>query len=199
MWWPVFFSVLIILALYLAAVYNALLAKRRRVKQGWNKVNAQLKQRLERISAIINIVKDHIDVEAPAWKELLLVHAESSQAKGIRKKEKSERDLFLAVSALSVIVEENKQLMENPELLQAADRMGMGEEALQIARVEYNYAVLQFNNALKSPLNSLIAMLIQLSAVPFFQLEEMEAISAMVAAAEKTPVSNQLTEQKAIR
>lgn len=165
--------ILVILAgVWLIAAYNGLVRKRNMVQEGWSGVDVQLKRRANLIPNLIEAVKGYMGHERGVLEEVTKLRDKSLASRGLAEKARAENALTSALGGIFALAENYPTLKASQNFLDLQSSLAEAEEQIQLARRYYNGAVREFNIAVESFPNNLIAGPLGFSKAVFFELED---------------------------
>lgn len=168
-------AVLVIIVLWLIAVYNGLVRLRNRVREGWSDIDVQLKRRHDLIPNLVNSVKGYLTHERELLQKVteLRAQAVSAQEKGnTAELGRLENQLGGMLGKLQIAVEAYPDLKANQNVAQLMDELSDTENKIQAARRFYNGNVRDYNTKMEVFPNNLIAGTLKFSKFEFFEVED---------------------------
>jgi LemA protein len=173
-------GVVLLLALAFILIYNAMVAARNRVDEGWSGIDVQLKRRHDLIPNLVETVKGYAAHERKVLEEITLARADALRAGGVRETQAAEQRLTGLLAELRAVAENYPALRatENFQRLQAD--LAEIEDEIQASRRIYNANVRTYNTRIQIFPNSIVAALAGFRAREFFEVET---------AAEREPVA----------
>jgi LemA protein len=148
-----------IAALLVLAVssYNGLLRRRNRVEQAYSTIDVQLTQRYDLVVKLVETVKQYMGHERSLLEDITRLRARAIQSTTPEAKLSADNELSRALGQLNVSVENYPQLRSSENFVQLQRSLNEVEEQIAAARRAYNGAVVDYNNAVQTFPNSLIA------------------------------------------
>lgn len=170
---------LIILALPIVGLYTVyvqVIQKKNKVKEAFASIDVQLKKRYDLMPNILTIANKFMEHERSLIEDVTKLRTEALSMKSdfsnIDEKIKIESELQSKMGQLMVSVENYPQLKSNETMVQAMQTFAEMEEQISAARRFYNAAILQLNNAAEIFPSSLIAGMLGIKPLPFFEVTE---------------------------
>ena len=156
MGWIILAIVIVIIALVLWAVgaYNALVALRNRVKNGWAQIDVQLKQRADLIPNLVETVKGYAGHESSVERAT------------------AENALSRALFNLQATMEAYPQLQANQNFMDLQAQLKDLETKIAYARQFYNDVVLKYNTKIETVPSNIIAGMFHFEQEQYFQADE---------------------------
>jgi len=169
-------AVLVLLCVY--SFYASLIRKKNKAKEAFSGIDVQLKKRYDLIPNVLFIANKFMEHERGLLEEITKLRAQATKlpADMNMAAQKLELDKTIAgkMGQLMVSVENYPQLKSDQTMLQAMQTYNEQEEHIAAARRFYNAAVLDLNNAVEIFPGSLIAAMINIRQLPFFEVDEKE-------------------------
>jgi LemA protein len=165
---------IILLLVFIIAVFNALIKLRNSVKDHWSQIDIQLKRRFDLIPNIVETVKAYAKHEEETLKEV--VEARNLYEKSTTHEEAINADLKLNeyVPKLIALAEAYPELKANENFVHLQKELSETEDKIAYARQFYSDSVLKYNNKLQTFPNNIIAKLFGFKAEEFFKANENE-------------------------
>lgn len=185
-------GVVIVLALFVAAIYNKLVTLRNRFKNAFAQIDVQLKRRYDLIPNLVETAKAYMAHERETLEAVI---AARNQAAGANQKAAAnpgdadamkgllgaEALLGGAMSKLLVTVERYPDLKANQNMSQLMEELTSTENKIAFARQAYNDSVMTYNTESETFPNVMIAGHMGFQAAVLFEVkreEEREAPKA---------------------
>ncbi|MEY3678066.1 MAG: hypothetical protein RI924_207 [Bacteroidota bacterium] len=150
-------ALVIVLIVWLIAIYNRLVGLRNRRENAYADIDVQLKQRLDLIPQLVATVKGYAAHEKELLEKVTQARAGVMQAQGVEAKVQAENLLSSALQGLRVSVEAYPDLKANQNFMQLQEEIADIENKLAASRRFFNSATQELNTAVESFPNSLIA------------------------------------------
>lgn len=164
MGWIILAIVIVIIALVLWAVgaYNALVALRNRVKNGWAQIDVQLKQRADLIPNLVETVKGYAGHESSVLTQVTQARAGAAAAAAnpnatTVERATAENALSRALFNLQATMEAYPQLQANQNFMDLQAQLKDLETKIAYARQFYNDVVLKYNTKIETVPSNIIA------------------------------------------
>jgi LemA protein len=173
-----FFTVLLLIivavAIYLVVIYNKFANLRAGIDAAWSDIDVQLKKRYNLIPALIESVKGYKDYEADTLKKVIEARNSATSATTIEEKAKANSMLSSALGKLFALAEAYPDLKANQNFMQLQDELSKMEETIANARRYYNAIVRDYNAALNSFPDQIVANRYNYQPREYFELDEDE-------------------------
>lgn len=151
-------GVLVVIALFIAGIYNKLVALRNRFKNAFAQIDVQLKRRYDLIPNLVETAKAYMAHEKDTLEGVVrarnaAVSAASAAAahpddpEAIKKLSGAESALAGSLGRLFALAEAYPDLKANQNMMQLSEELTATENKVAFARQAYNDAVMQYNTA----------------------------------------------------
>jgi len=170
-------AVVVVVVLWLVALYNGLVRLNNRAKEGWSDIDVQLKRRHDLIPNLVNSVKGYMTYERELLENITKARAGavSAQEKGNSAElGKLESQLGNMLGKLQIAVEAYPDLKANQNVAQLMDELSDTENKIQASRRFYNGLARDFNTKIETFPNNLFAEMLKFTKYEFFAAEEGE-------------------------
>lgn len=164
--------VIVLIALFVIAVYNGLQRKRIAAKTAWSDIDVQLKRRHDLIPNLVNTVKGYASHEKDTLEAVITARSRAVDAGTIEDQAQAENMLTQALGKLFALSEAYPDLKANQNFMQLQEELTSTENKISFARQNYNRTVSQYNEALAVFPNNIIAGMFSFQKMPFFEIED---------------------------
>jgi LemA protein len=147
----------VVLLVWTALVFNALVAGRSRVNEAWSGVDVQLKRRHDLVPNLVESVEAYARHETEALQALSEARANATDSSGRRGRQAAEQDLSRAIAGLQVVSERNPELRAAEPFRRLQAQLAEVEGEIQYARRIYNSNLLRYNARVRSFPGAVIA------------------------------------------
>ena len=165
-------GLVVLLAIYLIALYNGLVQKRNRVDNAWSQIEVQLKRRRDLIPNLVETVKGYAAHERGTFEAVTQARAAAAGAQGPAQTGVAEGILGAALGRLFAVAEAYPDLKANENFLDLQAQLQDTENKIAISRQVYNDTVLTYNNAIQVFPAVLIAGTLGFTRREFFEIED---------------------------
>ena len=177
--------VIAVIALFLVFTYNGLVRLRNTVDEAWNQISVQLKRRHDLIPNLVNAVKGYMDFEQETLTKVIearsaAVSAQSAGPANAGAAAAAENMLTGALRQLFALVENYPDLKANQNVLELQEQLTTTENQIGFSRQHYNSSVREYNTAIQTFPNVLLAGMFGFRGRDYFQIEEAEAAVPVV-------------------
>lgn len=168
----------VIILIWAYGVYVGLIQKRNKVKEAFSSIDVQLKKRYDLIPNVLFIANKFMEHERGLLEDITRLRAEAAKLPADITKAEHKLNLDKEISGkmgqLMVSVENYPQLKSDQTMMQAMQTYSEQEEHIAAARRFYNAAVLELNNSVEIFPSSVVASMINVKQMPFFETDERE-------------------------
>ena len=173
-------GIVVLVALFVVALYNGLVQRRLRVDEAWSQIDVQLKRRHDLIPNLVNAVKGYMDFEQETLTRVVearnqAVTAQQAGPQNAGASAQAENFLTGALRQLFALVENYPDLKANQNVLQLQEELTTTENQIGFSRQHYNATVREFNTSIQTFPNVLIAGAFGFRERDYFQIEEADA------------------------
>jgi LemA protein len=177
--------IIAVIALFLVFTYNGLVRLRNTVDEAWNQISVQLKRRHDLIPNLVNAVKGYMDFEQETLTKVVearsaAVSAQSAGPANAGAAAAAENILTGALRQLFALVENYPDLKANQNVLELQEQLTTTENQIGFSRQHYNSSVREYNTAIQTFPNVLLAGIFGFRERDYFQIEEADAAVPVV-------------------
>ncbi len=160
----------VVLALWLAGIFNSLVRTRNRVKEAWSDIDVQLKRRYDLIPNLIETVKGYAAHEKDVLENVVKARAAAMGARTVGEHGQAENMLTGALKSLFAVAEAYPNLRASENFAKLQDELSDTENKIQAARRFYNTNVLELNNKVEQFPTNIFASVFGFTKKAFFEL-----------------------------
>lgn len=168
-------GVIIVLVLWIIALYNSLVRFNNRTKEAWSDIDVQLKRRHDLIPNLVNSVKGYMTHERELLENITKARSgamSAQEAGNTAELGKLENQLSGMLSKLQIAVEAYPDLKANTNIAQLMDELSDTENKIQASRRFYNGMVRDFNTKIETFPNNVFAGMLKFTKYNFFEVED---------------------------
>jgi LemA protein len=165
-------GLIVLVAVWLIAVYNGLITLRNRVQEAWSDIDVQLKRRYDLIPNLVESVKGYAKHEAGTLEKVIQARAAAMGAQTVAEHAKAENALSQTLKSIFALAENYPDLKASQNFAQLQDDLRDTEDKIQAARRFYNANVRDFNTKIEVFPNNLIAAPLAFKKFEFFEITE---------------------------
>ncbi|MBA2757736.1 MAG: LemA family protein [Chloroflexi bacterium] len=165
--------VIVVLAVLLIGIYNGLIQRRLRIDEAFAQIEVQLKRRHDLIPNLVNAVKGYMGFEQKVLTDVTNARAAavSAGAQGPVQQAAAENALTGTLRSLFAVVENYPDLKANQNVLELQEQLTTTENQISFSRQHYNATVLDYNTAIATFPNVLLAGPLGFTKRDFFDAE----------------------------
>jgi LemA protein len=165
-------GVLLLLILWVAFMYNALVRGRNHCDEAWSGIDTELKRRYDLIPNLVSTVKGYAAHERETLERVTQARNAAVASQGSPASQaKDENVLVDSLKRLLVVVESYPDLKANQNFLKLQQELVNTEDRIQRARRFYNGNVRDYNNRVEVIPSALIARPCGFKEREFFEIE----------------------------
>jgi len=165
----IFSVVIVLLLVYVIAIYNNLVRKRLLVKEGWSGIATFLQQRTDLIPNLVETVKGYALHESSTLTEVVKWRNRAVAANTSGEKMEAGNGLNRALVDFFALAEQYPDLKANTNFMSLQNDLKEIETKLNQSRRYYNGTVRDYNQAIGVFPNNLISSSFNFTEEPFFQ------------------------------
>ncbi|MGB6543061.1 MAG: LemA family protein [Xanthobacteraceae bacterium] len=164
--------IIVVLVLWVIAIYNGLVSMRQRVNQAFADVDVQLRQRHDLIPNLVETVKGYAAHERGTLDEVVKARNAAVAAQGPEQKAAAENMLSGALRQLFALSEAYPDLKANANFQQLQAELSDIENKIAAARRFFNNAVQEYNTGMQRFPAALFAAALGFAPKEYFDLGE---------------------------
>jgi LemA protein len=166
--------IVILVALYALYAYNALVRQRNQASEAFSDIDVQLKRRHNLIPNLIETVKGYATHEKSTLESVTNARASALSAQTPAAQAQAENALSSTLKTLFAVSEQYPDLKANANFLELQRELSDTEDKIQAAYRFYNGVVRDYNTAIETAPNNIIASLFHFAKRDFFELTNAE-------------------------
>lgn len=174
----VILGIIIIIILWLVAIYNRLITLKNRTQEAWSDIDVQLKRRYDLIPNLVETVKGYAKHEKDLFVQVTSQRTAAMNAQGLADRAEKENMLSQTLKSIFAVAENYPDLKASQNFLALQEELTDTEDKIEAARRFYNGNVRDLNIKIQVFPNNIFAK--------NFGFKEFELFEA--AAQEKEPV-----------
>ncbi|MDI6451191.1 LemA family protein [Anaerobaca lacustris] len=167
----IFAGLIVVLALFVIGIYNALVRLRNQVDNAWSQIDVQLKRRHDLIPNLVETAKGYMKHERETFEAITQARSQAMGAKNVAETAKAEGQLADALSKFMLVVENYPDLKANQNFLALQEELTSTENKIAFSRQNYNDQVLFYNNKIQMFPSNIIAGMLSFTKRDFFEVE----------------------------
>ncbi len=163
-------GIVVVLAVWLMAIYNGLVSYRNNRENAFADIDVQLKQRHDLIPQLLGAVKGYMEHERGTLEAITNARSRAMSAGTINEKIAAEQELGAALKGLSIQVEAYPDLKASQNFMQLQTEISDIENKLAAVRRYFNAATKELNIAVQKFPNNIFAGMFGFKTEPMFDL-----------------------------
>jgi len=167
-------GIVVLLVIIVASIYNSLVVKRNRVRNGWHQIDVQLKRRIDLIPNLVETVKGYAAHEKAIFERIAEARSLAINAKGPAEAAQANNMLSDTLKTLFAVVENYPNLKANENFLKLQEELSGTENKIAFARQFYNDVVMDYNNATQMFPSNVFANMFNFRQAEFYTVPEAE-------------------------
>ena len=172
--WIALVVIVVLLLVWLIAVYNNLVSLKMRVKNAWAQIDTQLKRRFDLIPNLVETVKGYAAHEQGTLEKVIAARNTYTSANTVEEKAKANNELTSTLKNIFALGEAYPELKANENFLALQTELPGTEDKVAYSRQFYNDTVQMYNTAIMKFPNNLVAGMFGHKEEPFFTIDEAE-------------------------
>ncbi|MEZ5276718.1 MAG: LemA family protein [Opitutaceae bacterium] len=175
-------AIVVVLALWVAGIYNKLVALRNRFKNAFAQIDVQLKRRYDLIPNLVETAKAYLQHERGTLEAVIQARNSAQQASqkaaahpedasAVKGLIGAETALTGAMGRFFALAEAYPDLKANQNMMQLTEELTSTENKIAFARQAYNDSVMTYNTTRESFPTNVLAGMFSFSEAELFQVE----------------------------
>ena len=168
-------GVIAVIAIFLVATYNRLVALRQRVREAWSDIDVQLKRRYDLIPNLVETVKGYAAHEKTVFENVTNARSNAIAAGATGSPEQraqAENILSGALRSVFAVAENYPQLQASQNFRDLQEQLTATEDKIAFARRFYNGNVRDYNTGLQTFPTNVLAGMFGFTAEQYFELAD---------------------------
>jgi LemA protein len=165
---------LVVLLLFIAGIYNALVKLRNRVENGWAQIEVQLKRRNDLIPNIVATVKGYAKHEKGVFENVTKARSAVMSASTVQGKAEASNFLTSTLKSLFAVVENYPELKANENFIQLQEELKNTEDKISYSRQFYNDIAMTYNIKTQTIPTNIVAGIFGFGKKDLFEAPESE-------------------------
>ena len=165
--------IIVVAVIFVIGLYNGLVQRRLRIDEAFAQIEVQLKRRHDLIPNLVNAVKGYMGFEQKVLTDVTNARAQAvaAGAEGPAQQAAAENALTSTLRSLFAVVENYPELKANQNVLELQEQLTTTENQISFSRQHYNATVLDYNTAIATLPNALLAGPLGFTKREFFDAE----------------------------
>jgi LemA protein len=166
-------AIIVVVVVAIVAIYNGLIQRRLRIDEAFAQIEVQLKRRHDLIPNLVNAVMGYMGFEQKVLTDVTNARAAAVAAggQGPAQQAAAENVLTSTLRSLFAVVENYPELKANQNVLALQEQLTTTENQISFSRQHYNATVLDYNTAIATFPNVLLAGPFGFTRRDFFDAE----------------------------
>jgi LemA protein len=170
----------VMLFVWTALAFNALVLAHNRVNESWSGVDVQLKRRHDLVPSLVETVRAYAEHESAILRAVTESSDTAAASSGRRGRQAAEYELSQAIAGARVLSESYPELRASEPFRRLQAQVAEVEGEIQYARRIYNANVQRYNSRVRSFPGSLVRRLGGYQATGYFELTPVHLNAASV-------------------
>jgi LemA protein len=160
----------VVLLIWAALAFNALVAAHNQVNEAWSGIDVQLKRRHDLVPNLVETVREYADHENALLRGVTEARDNAAGSSGRRGRQAAEYELSQAIVGVRVLSEQYPDLRASEQFRRLQAQLAEIEGEIQYARRIYNTNVQRYNRRVKGFPGLLVRRLGGFHATGYFEL-----------------------------
>lgn len=160
----------IVLLVIFILIYNKLVRTKNLLNESWNNINIQLKRRYDLVPNLIATIKNYSNHEITTLERVGQLRTIAMSANSIENKTKTEKNLTNGLKSLLAAAENHPDLKASHNFDNIQKELNSIQSQLKLNINYYNSANQNYNNAIASFPNNLVARILKYTPQAFFEI-----------------------------
>lgn len=174
MWIYIIIGIVVIILIYVFALYNSLVRLNNMVKESFSTMDVYLKKRWDLIPNLIETVKGYAKHEKDTIEEIVKLRSTSYDKMSDEDKVKANKELTSSINKIMAIAEDYPDLKASSNFIDLSNQLSKVEEDIANSRKYYNGVVRQFNNKVEVFPNNIFASMFGYKTKTMFEVTDSE-------------------------
>ncbi len=165
-------GVLVLVGIYFAVTYNALVSMRNRIENAWAQIDVQLKRRYDLIPNLVETVKGYAAHERETLEGVIQARNMAMAAQGPQDQAAAENMITGALKSVFALSEAYPDLKANVNFLNLQEELTGTEGRIAYARQFYNDTVFRYNTKVQSVPSNIVANTFSFTEREYFEVDD---------------------------
>lgn len=174
--WAVFgisvLAIIFILGAWSIGTYNGLVGLKENVDNQSSNISTQLQRRSDLIPNLVSTVKGYTSHESEVLNEISNSRTKLAGAQSMSEKAQADSQLSSALNRLLIVVENYPNLKADSQFTALTDELSGTENRIAVSRRDYNSAVKEYNQKIKTFPANIISGMFGFSSADYFEAAE---------------------------
>ena len=174
MWW-IALIVVVLLIIWIIAIYNGLVSSRLKVDNAWSQIDVQLQRRFDLIPNFVETVKGYMTHESETFEKITQLRTSWANSSTVGEKAKLDGELSGALKTIMAVSENYPDLKANTNFSELSEELRNTENKISFSRQFYNDSVTMYNTKLELFPSNIVAGMFNFPKRELFATESDEA------------------------
>lgn len=165
-------AVLLLGLLGVLYIYNTIIKLKVRVEEAWSGMDIQLKRRYDLIPNIVSLVDAYAKEEKSILTAVTQLRMAALQDRSVATQARLDAEITPKLQQINVTVEKYPEIKSSENFVKLQNQFVEIEEHIAYSRKYYNGTVRNYNIAINSFPNTVLAQLLHLKPAVFFEADE---------------------------
>jgi LemA protein len=167
-----FLFVIVAGLVYLATIYNGLVALKNDIDKSWANIDVLLKQRHDELSKLLDTTKGYMEFERDTLTKITQARSQYQQAVTVDQKAQADQSMTSALRGFFAVAENYPELKANTNFQVLEKRISELESQIADRREFYNDSVNTFNIRIQQVPDTFVAAFMQLTPRTMLKVDE---------------------------
>lgn len=168
----IIFILFVVVGLFLVSLYNKFVLLRNRVEEGFSTMDVFMMKRYDLIPNLVETVKGYAKFESETLQRVIQARNMAVNASSPEDKMKAEGEVSGVLSRLFALSEAYPDLKANQQFLDLQNQLKLIEDDIAQSRKFYNGTTREYNTAIETFPNNVVAKIFKFTRKPLFIVEE---------------------------
>ena len=174
MWW-IALIVVVLLIIWIIAMYNSLVSAKLKVDNAWSQIDVQLQRRFDLIPNFVETVKGYMAHESETFEKIAALRTSWANSSSVGEKAKLDNQLSETLKTIMAVSENYPDLKANTNFSELSEELRNTENKISYSRQFYNDSVTMYNTKLELFPSNIIANMFNFKSRELFEAENDEA------------------------
>lgn len=174
MWVYIIIAIVILLIIYICAIYNSLVNLNNKVKEAFSTMDVYLKKRWDLVPNIVETVKGYAKHEKDTLEKIVELRNSSYNKMSDDEKIKKNQELSSGISKIMALAEAYPDLKASENFNELSNQLSKIEDDIANSRKYYNGVVRMYNNKVEMFPSNIFAGLFGYKSKSMFEASENE-------------------------
>jgi len=169
-----FILIIVVLIVFVFALYNSLIQLRNKVKNAWSQIDVQLQRRFDLIPNLVDTVKGYMDHEKGVLEQISKLRTSWADASTMTEKAVLDTQISESLKTIMAISENYPDLKANTNFTELQEELRNTENKIAYARQFYNDCTTRYNIKLEIIPSNIVASIFNFKPEELFKAESEE-------------------------